>query len=77
MFCTVKKNLETVFLFYFFLTIVMREYSKNNSLTEGSKLRLLTSQFGLDQIINEPPDIKKNSSTCIDLLFTSQNQLSN
>ena len=42
---------------------------------EGSKLRLLTSQFGLNQIINEPTHITKNSSTCIDLLFTSETNL--
>ena len=47
-------------------------YSKGKSTTESSKLRLLTSLFGLNQIINEPTHIKKNSSTCIDLLFTSQ-----
>ena len=35
----------------------------------------MTSQFGLNQIINEPTHITKNSSTCIDLLFTSQTNL--
>ena len=36
---------------------------------------LLMSQFGLNQILNEPTHITKNSSTCIDLLFTSQTNL--
>ena len=35
----------------------------------------MTSQSGLNQIINEPTHITKNSSTCIDLLFTSQTNL--
>ena len=42
---------------------------------KGSKLRLLTPQFGLNQIINEPTHITKNSSTCKDLLFTSETNL--
>ena len=62
-------------------------YSKDNSgneglklrlltpTTEGSKLKLLTSQSGLNQIINEPTHITKNYSTCIDLLFTSETNL--
>ena len=75
-----ESNLETVSLFNPFLTILISDfnatcatwYSKDNSTTEGLKQRLLTSQFGLNQIINEPTHIMKNSSTCIDLLFTSQ-----
>ena len=50
-------------------------YSKDNSRTEYSKLRLLTAQLGLNQIINEPAHVAKNFSTCIDLLFTSQTNL--
>ena len=50
-------------------------YSKDNSTTEGWELRLLTSQSGLNQIINEPTHKTKNSSACIDLLFTSQTNL--
>ena len=78
-----ESNLETVSFSNPFLTILIGDfnakcaswYSKDNSTTEGSKLRLLTSQFGLNQIINEPTHITKNSSTCIDLLFTSQTNL--
>ena len=50
-------------------------YLKDSSRNEGSKLRLLTFQFGLNQIINEPTHITKNSSTCIDLLFTLRTNL--
>ena len=75
-----ESNLQTVSFSNSFLTILIGDfnakcaswYSKDNSTTEVSKLRLLTSQFGLNQIFNEPTHITKNSSTCIDLLFTSQ-----
>ena len=64
-----ESNLETVSLFNPFLTILIGDfnakcanwYSKDNSTTEGSKLRLLTSQFGLNQIIDEPTHITKSS----------------
>ena len=39
---------------------------------EGSQLQLITSKFGLSQIITEPTHILENSKSCIDLLFTSQ-----
>ena len=73
-----ESNLETVSLVNPFLAILICDfnvkcaswYSKDNSTTEGSKLKLLTSQFGLNQIINEPTHIMKNPSTGIDLLFT-------
>ena len=76
-------NLETVSFSNPFFTILIGDfnakctssYSKDNSTTRGSKLSLLTSQLGLNQIINEPTHITKNSSTCIDLLFTSQTNL--
>ena len=75
--------LEIVILFNPFLTILIGDfnakcasrYSKGSSTTEATKSRLLTSQFGLNQMINEPTYITKNSSTCIDLLFTSQTNL--
>ena len=75
-----ESNLETGFLSDLFLTTLIGDFnakyaswnSKDNSTTGGSKLRLLTSQFGLNQIINKPTHITNNSSTCIDLLFTDQ-----
>ena len=36
---------------------------------------LLTSQFGLYHIINEPTYVLENSSSCIDLIFTLQPNL--
>ena len=43
---------------------------------EGSHLYSLTSSNGFSQLINEPAHIQINSSSCIDLLFTNQPNLS-
>ena len=42
---------------------------------EGNKIEHITSQFGLRQIINEPTHILDSSSSCIDLICTSQPNL--
>ena len=42
---------------------------------EGLKIDALTSQFGLQQLIQEPKHILTNSSSWIDLIFTSQPNL--
>ena len=42
---------------------------------ECSKIDAVTSQFGLQQLINEPTHLVANSSSCIDLIFTSQPNL--
>ena len=39
---------------------------------ESSRIQLVTSNFGLSQIITETTHILENSRPCIDLLFTSQ-----
>ena len=44
--------------------------------TEGSKLFLLTSSNGFSQLISEPTHVQANSSSCIDLIFTDQPNLS-
>ena len=41
----------------------------------GNICNHITSQFGLTQIINEPTYILDSSSSCIDLIFTSQPNL--
>ena len=43
---------------------------------EGSKLFSLTSSNGFSQLINEPTHIQANSSSCVDLAFTVQANLS-
>ena len=43
---------------------------------EGSHLYSLTSSNGFSKLINEPTHIQTNNSSCIDLIFTSQPNLS-
>ena len=43
--------------------------------TERSKIDILTPTFGFHQIINEASLFLNNSSSCIDLIFTSQPNL--
>ena len=38
-------------------------------------MEAITSQFGLQQLINEPTHYTWNSSSCIDLIFASQPNL--
>ena len=42
---------------------------------EGSKIEGITSQFGLQQLINEPTHHTRNSFSCNDLIFASQPNL--
>ena len=42
---------------------------------EGSKIDFLTSSFSFHQIINKPTHILNDSSSCIDLIFTTQPNL--
>ena len=50
-------------------------YANGNTNTEGSKIDILTVSFDFNQIINKPTHILNNSSSCIDLIFTSQQNL--
>ena len=50
-------------------------YINDKTTTEGAKIEFVTSQFGLHQIINEPTHVLEKSSSCIDLIFTSQPNL--
>ena len=47
-------------------------YKHDKTTYEGSKIDAVTSQFGLQQLIKEPTHILADSSSFIDLLFTSQ-----
>ena len=66
-----------------FLTVVLGDFNTKSSnwykhdqtIYEGSKIDAVTSQFGLQQLIKEPIHILGNSSSCIDLIFTSQPSL--
>ena len=63
-----------------FLLVVFGDYSaklsqwdgKDSSTSEGISVKNITSQFGIYQIINEFTHILKNSSSCIDVIFTSR-----
>ena len=48
-----------------------RWYINDSTTSQGNVLENITSQFGLQQIIKEPTHIVDNSSSCIDLIFTS------
>ena len=66
-----------------FLTVVLGDFNtkpnlwyKNDKATyEGSEIDGRASQFGLHQLINEPIHLTRNTSSCIDLIFTSQTNL--
>ena len=47
-------------------------WSKDTDTIEGLKLFSLISSNGLSQLINEPTHIQTNSPSCIDLIFTDQ-----
>ena len=47
----------------------------DNTTSQGKALEIVTSQFGLHQVIIEPTHISHNSSSCIDLIFASQPNL--
>ena len=50
-------------------------YANDNTTIEQSKTDILTSSFVFNQVINEPTHISINSSSCINLIFTSQPNL--
>ena len=50
-------------------------YTGDTTTFEGSTIEAITSQFGLQQIINEPTPIQRKSESCIDLIFSSQPNL--
>ena len=47
-------------------------YKGDKTTASGIKLKVMTSQYGLTQIINEPTHILDDESSCINLIFTSQ-----
>ena len=76
-------NIDTATAHNTFLIVFLGEFNaksnlwfKDNKTTyEGSKIDGITSTFGLQQLINEPTHITGDSSSCIDLIFTSQPKL--
>ena len=76
-------NLDSVMVNNPFLTVILGDanaklslWYKNDVTTyEGSKIDGVTSQFGLQKIIKEPTHFIDDSSSCIDLIFTTQPNL--
>ena len=66
-----------------FVIVVLRDFNERmegwyqNDITtfEGCKIDITTSQFGLSQTVKEPTHNLSNSTSCIDLIFTSQPNL--
>ena len=76
-------NLDTISANNFFLTVVLDKFNGKSNLwykidkmaNDGVKIDVITLQFGLYQLINEPTDLTRNASSCIDLIVTSQSNL--
>ena len=66
-----------------FLTFALGDFNIKSNLWfkgdktsyEGSKIDAINSQFGLQQLINEPTHLVPDSFSCIDLISTSQTNL--
>ena len=71
-----KKNPYLLSILGDFIAKLRQLYDKDSSTSEGVSIENITSQFGLHQIINEPTHMLENSSSSIDLIFTSQPNLS-
>ena len=71
-----KKNPVLLVVLGDFNAKLSQWYDKDSSTSEGISVENITSRFGLYQIINEPTHILETSSSCIDLIFTSQPNLS-
>ena len=78
-----EMNLETLAQRNPFLMVVLGDFnakskhwcSQDSTNFEGITIENVTSQFGLSQIITEATHILESSSSCIDLIFTTQPNL--
>ena len=76
-------NVDAVTLNNPFLTVVLGDFNIKSNLYfngdktshESSKIDAITSKFGLQKLINEPTHLVADSSSCIDLIFTSKPNL--
>ena len=66
-----EMKLETLARKGSFLATFFDDFDDKTSF-EGSTIETITSQFGLHMLINEPIHLLQNSSSCIELIFTSQ-----
>ena len=63
-----------------FMTVVLGDFNANYCRADitslkGSKIYTITSSYGLNQLIQEPTHILNLSSSCTELIFTSQPSL--
>ena len=65
-----------------FLTLLIGDFNArsskwwtNKTTQESLQIENLFSQFSFPQVINEPNHISQNCNSCIDLLFTNQQNL--
>ena len=78
-----EMNMETLAQRNPFLMVVLGDFnakskhwcSQDSTNFEGITIENVTSQFGLSQIITEATHILESSSSCIDLIFTTQPNL--
>ena len=71
----VNKNPILIAVLGDFNTKTTNWYKYDINSYDGLKIDTIISQFSLQQIINEPTHLTANSSSCIDLIFTSQPNL--
>ena len=69
------KNLYLFGILGYFTAKLSAWCRSDKSTYEGSRIDGLVSNYGLQQLINEPTHRTGNSSSCIDLLFCSQPNL--
>ena len=69
------KNLYMMVLLRDFNARLKSWYANDNTNFEEWIIDILTASFGFNQIVNEPTHILNISSSCIDLIFTSQTNL--
>ena len=75
-----ERNLDDLLENNPFLVVVIGDFSvksnnwycRDKSSLEGDTVDNITKQYGLQQVIREPTHILDNTSSCIDLIFTSQ-----
>ena len=78
-----KLNLDAMTLSNPFLVVVIGYFNARSSSWcindksnyEGSEIECLATEYDLQQVIDEPIRLLQNSSSCIDLTFTSQPNL--
>ena len=70
-----KKNPFLTMAFGDFNAKSQTSFKNDKTSYEGSKLDVSTCSHGLHQLINEPTHLLDISSSCIDLIFTSQPNL--